>query len=77
MINLRDIIRTTLRNHPADCLFAEDAENKIFEQCEPFINQEPELLIDTIVCAIKSQEIYCPHEGIDRREEYAQGRWQG
>jgi hypothetical protein len=28
------------------------------------------LVIDFIEIAIKNQEIYCPHEGIDRRSEF-------
>lgn len=63
--DLRAIISFTLRNHPKDCIFTENAEEKIFERCKGYINQDD--LIDKLEQAFFEAEVYCPHEGIDKR----------
>lgn len=68
--NISEIVRIALYNHPKDCIFTENAYEMIIVELE----SDPELfahgesiLIDKIEEAIRRQEIYCQHEGIDRR----------
>jgi hypothetical protein len=68
---LEDVIEL-LKSHPADCVFELNAPQKILERlsgrtitewitgCTAFEFRQ---------CFIQS-EIYCPHEGVDRRAEY-------
>lgn len=63
--NVRDIVATTIHNHPKDCVFKSGAIDRatmnIFNAAPA-----PESLIDVIECAIRDEELYCPHEGINR-----------
>jgi hypothetical protein len=64
---LRNIIRIGLRNHPSDCIFTENAEDKIFARCKEACSATSELeMLDVIVKAFEAEELYCPHEGRDQ-----------
>lgn len=69
MRHLREIVDTCLRNHPKECLFEENAVDKIMADIEERITDgsSAEEIIDVLEPAIKNREVYCPHEGIDRR----------
>lgn len=70
---IKDVVETTIRNHPKDCIFHPNAVANIMAEIseQKFdANQNGQYqLIDALVISIQRQEIYCPHEGIDRREE--------
>lgn len=75
---LREIITIAIRNHPRHCTFkpnAVDGAMKWLEENGPFRfeGKISESLLDQLVAAVQSQEIYCPHEGIDKRSEYYGG----
>ena len=68
-----DLVTTTIRNHPKDCVFTPNAvENIMAKWSASKISQDAYChdVIDFLEAAIKAEEIYCPHEGIDRRSEY-------
>lgn len=67
--HLREIIATTLKNHPSECIFEENALEKILDEVESksSLDTPPGEYLDIMVDAVKNHEIYCPHEGIDRR----------
>ena len=60
---LREIIATAIRNHPPDCIFGPDPVEGAME----YLGEPAGDMIDLLAKAIQSQEIYCPHENIDRR----------
>ncbi len=68
---IRGVIETTIRNHPKECEFLPDAVNKavklFFSKYNTHMSNDQ--MIDLAVQSIQAQEIYCPHEGIDRREK--------
>ena len=78
-----DHVKSILRLHPAECVFELDAPQKILERLSQHskdywfsfgkyyinIEQEKQRLEEFRACWQLS-EIYCPHEGIDRRSEY-------
>jgi len=73
--SIREIIATTIANHPKDCVFRPDAVEGAVQWLKENSHLEldgssSESIIDELIKAIQSQEIYCPHEGIDRRQEY-------
>jgi hypothetical protein len=76
---IRNIVETTLRNHPPDCIFHPNAVDNVIKKVlgKSFIvSAEGPIgitLEDFLVEAIEAEEIYCPHEGIDRREAYYDG----
>lgn len=62
-----------MRNHPPDCVFAPNAVENIIE----YVARETNLgetghseLVNRLVEGFELNEIYCPHEGIDRRDQY-------
>lgn len=68
-----DIAETVIRFHTerGECLFAPtaildiaDAGYKAFQA-----GKKPPAIMDALVAAVEAAEIYCPHEGIDRRAE--------
>lgn len=61
-----EIVTTVLRNHPSDRVFTASALETITARTPDNLSEYE--LIDYLVFAIQEQEIYCPHEGIDRRE---------
>lgn len=64
----RDIVLTTMRNHPKDCIFAPNAVDNICAALAHAKNEED--FLEICVRALRENEIYCPHEGIDRRKEF-------
>ncbi len=66
---LKDIVITTMRNHPRDCIFAPGAIERIVAGA-PSQDYYDFGVVDYLEKAFKAEEIYCPHEGIDRREEF-------
>jgi hypothetical protein len=62
-----DIVDTVFANHPPECIFAPGARDRIIEYAQHY---HGETLINALERGFKSEEIYCPHEGIDRRAEF-------
>jgi len=71
-IIISEIVRTSIRCHPKECVFTPDAVEKIVAKWEAsnFIDIYSFGADDFLAEAIMAEEIYCPHEGIDRRQEY-------
>jgi len=63
-----DIVDSTFYAHPKDCIFADGARDRIIAKCVNVHGKSE--LIDALEAAFKAEEIYCPHEGIDRRAEF-------
>ncbi len=72
MIVIEEVIRTTILNHPKDCIFTPDAVKNIIAKWKVsgFRDVYEFGAEDFLVEAIMAEEIYCPHEGIDKRPEY-------
>jgi hypothetical protein len=72
--NVAEITRTVIRNHPKDCVFTPNAVENIVAKWNALKisgNQAySPMFEDFMVDALLAEEIYCPHEGIDRRSEY-------
>ena len=64
--SIRDIVETTMRCHPKDCLFKANAIELIIEQTIKNMGDSAASLIDACHEAFKDAELFCPHEGIDR-----------
>lgn len=62
---IKDIVMSVLNNHPKDCEFIFDAANYIIS--EGLKAGDADSLLTILEDAFKECEIYCPHEGIDRR----------
>jgi len=73
MVPLEDLVDCCFQNHPADCIFAPGARERIIERMrklgDPLERYTPSY-VDEFERAFKAEEIYCPHEGIDRRAEF-------
>jgi len=73
MSNIAEIVRTAIHNHSKrGCVFTPNAvENVIAKWNGANFRDVYEFLAeDFLVEAIGEEEIYCPHEGIDKRSEY-------
>jgi len=70
MLNLEDIIKTVIANHPKDCIFHPDTVKNVMAIVKAINPQTIDGLINVLETAIVNNEIYCPHEGIDRRKEF-------
>ncbi len=75
---IRDVVCTALHCHPRDCVFDPNALDNImakFAQRYGSDSVHPYDLgiLDFLAEAIQFEEIYCPHEGIDRRDAYYAG----
>jgi hypothetical protein len=76
--SLREIVKIVLQNHPKDCIFHPDALENIMQEldgnttCPRIVGRDfyDFDVVGDIERAIKRQEIYCPHEGIDKRKEF-------
>lgn len=65
---VRDIVRTVIKNHPKDCVFAPNAVDNV---CAALARvKTPAEFLNVCERTLKENEIYCAHEGIDRRAEY-------
>jgi hypothetical protein len=62
-----------MRNHPKDCIFKPGAIDRITVRGEAAL-ASGQKLIDAIEAGFLEEEIYCPHEGIDKRAEYYAGK---
>ncbi len=76
-------VKDILKMHPAECVFELDAPQKILERLSKHpkdywfsfgkyytgIEGEKRRTEEFRACW-QASEIYCPHEGIDRRKEY-------
>jgi hypothetical protein len=72
-MTLREIVRTVLFNHPPECTFTPNAFEQIIQEVRPYLDNPIQTdIVGAIERAVLRQEIYCPHEGIDRRSEYDQ-----
>jgi hypothetical protein len=74
---IAEIVRITIFNHPPECVFAPNAVENIIAKWRVSNlsgdqSYSPALLY-FLEDAIMAEEIYCPHEGIDRRSEYYDG----
>ena len=70
----RRIAQSVIENHMAagPCLFAPMAVDRIVAEVSvkaKFCIRQQEIS-EALIGAIQAQEIYCPHEGIDRRAEF-------
>ncbi len=72
MMVIREVIRTAILCHPKNCVFTPDAIESIIVKWKAsgFRDVYEFGAEDFLAKAIMAEEIYCPHEGIDRREEY-------
>lgn len=70
--NLREIVQIVIQNHPRDCVFKPNAVQNILDAADEAAVSlsDSNTLIDFLEAAIREQEIYCPHEGIDKRAEF-------
>ena len=69
MHNIEEIIKIVIANHPKDCIFHPDIVQNVIAIVEAINPQTTEGLINVLETAIGQNEIYCPHEGIDRRSK--------
>ncbi len=67
---IRDIVQTCLNNHPKDCIFTPNALEEILKEMSSSWDIYSLTFVYDLSRAIERQEIYCPHEGIDRRAEF-------
>lgn len=65
---LLDVVEVTRINHPPECIFDKDDE-WIVERTMDLAGPRPskDAILDSCTIAFREAEIYCPHEGIDRR----------
>lgn len=68
MPDIAEIARAVIRNHPPDCVFRPDTVWLCIQACRGLASERE--VIDAIATTIVNCEIYCPHEGIDRRAEF-------
>lgn len=73
MFDIETIIQTVIANHPKDCIFHPDTVKNVVALVEARNPQTAKDLINLLSDAITAHEIYCPHEGIDRRKEFGIG----
>jgi hypothetical protein len=69
MADLRWIINRVVEMHPKDCVFAPDIVDLILADI-PKDETDEAKLVDLIEAGFRKYEIYCPHEGIDKRKEW-------
>ena len=73
-----DTIKWLLRQHPSECVLELDAPQKIIERLNARTKVEWERMLfgkdpkarEYFKQQFTLSEIYCPHEGVDRLEEY-------
>lgn len=72
-------IQELLDTHPKDCIFEDNAAQKITDRLKAagITHQKHiwgdidfEIQLEKFRNCVIASEIYCPHEGIDRRSEY-------
>lgn len=70
MPSFPNIVDMVFLNHPRDCVFAHGARERILAKCDDLHGTARDHVVDVLEAAFKAEEIYCPHEGIDRRAEF-------
>ena len=73
MHNIEEIINIVIANHPKDCIFHPDIVQNVMAVVKAINPQTTDGLINVLETAITNNEIYCPHEGIDKRKEFDLG----
>jgi len=68
--NIENIIKAVIVYHPKDCIWHPDTVQNVMAVIRAINPQTMEDLIDLLEVTIVQNEIYCPHEGIDRRKEF-------
>lgn len=69
--NTREVIRIVIEErHPKECIFNDNAVDAAtyWVMSQLRYDTSKDKLLDLIEYAILEQEIYCPHEGIDKRK---------
>lgn len=67
MHSIEEIIKIVIANHPKDCIFHPDVVQNVMAIVKATKPQTTDGLINVLEAAIVQNEIYCPHEGIDKR----------
>ncbi len=68
---LSDVIETVIRNHSDHgCAFAPGAKERVVTSLMMAPASDSGALINQMTELLRAEEIYCPHEGIDRRHEF-------
>lgn len=64
-----EIVRLVIAEHPKDCIFDDNALEKATDEVLTKVTDWMDYAQVTALFedAIQGQELYCPHEGIDRR----------
>lgn len=65
---IRDVVAVTMHTHPPECIFAPNAYENIV--AATIRGKTVDEQIDLCEQALIENEIYCPHEGVDRRHLY-------
>ena len=66
-----NIVDTVLHCHTSrGCMFAPGAKERILDRLHKYRPLGPGETIDVLEAEFRSEEIYCPHEGVDRRAEF-------
>ena len=71
-----DLVKELLQKHDVDCVFELDAPMQIFTRlmsAEFYTTKDLDGRHPEFRACWQLSEIYCPHEGIDRRSEYGIG----
>lgn len=70
----REIAALVIADHTrkGPCLFAPTAADDVADAAvaAALVDPSPAAVMSAIVTAFDRAEIYCPHEGVDRRAEY-------
>ncbi len=69
-LSVFEIVQTTIRNHPADCIFAPNAAGNVTAAILAANPKDIGEFVDICEKQLIENEIYCPHEGVDRRHLY-------
>lgn len=71
-VTLRSLVETVIRMHPKECIFAPGAVDRIVGKMWGIdaTGRYTPVFLDMLTEAVLAEEIYCPHEGIDRRKEF-------
>lgn len=73
--DLRTVVQEVMDKHPKDCIFTPNAVENIVASVmaerlsDPRYWYSPSWVL-SLERAFRAEEIYCPHEGIDRRAEF-------
>lgn len=71
MTHIIELVDCMFRIHPPECVFAPGARERIIAALEAAATgggREASLI--ALATAFRAEEVYCSHEGIDRRAEF-------